>query len=116
MERRKIRDEHDARMCIAAVKASKLTVGEWARSEGVDGRSLRAWTLNLGRGASSAKATRARTSPAKPLRLVELIPSTPMAPAGASRYVVRVGAHVVEVDDRFAEATLRRLVKVLTSC
>jgi hypothetical protein len=49
MERRKIRDEADARACIAAVKASKLTVKEWARSAGVDGRSLRAWTINLGR-------------------------------------------------------------------
>jgi hypothetical protein len=52
---------------------------------------------------------------AKPLRLVELIAS-PRAAATASRYVVRVGAHAVEVDDQFAEGTLRRLVTVLASC
>ena len=116
MERRKIRDEADARACIAAVKASKLTVKQWARSEGVDGRSLRAWTINLGRGASSTKTIQPRTSLAKPLRLVELVASVPIAAATASRYLIRVGAHAVEVDDRFAEGTLRRLVAVLASC
>ena len=113
MERRKIRDEADARTCIAAVKGSGLTAREWARSEGVDGRSLRAWTINLARGTSSAKLSRSQTAPTRPLRLVELIPSTS---AAARRYVVRVGGHAVEVDDQFAEATLRRLVTVLASC
>lgn len=114
MERRKIRDEADARTCIAAVKASKLTAKQWARSEGIDGRSLRAWTLNLERGASSAKQVRSQTGLTRPLRLVELIPSTPAQ--SASRYLIRVGAHAVEVDDQFAEGTLRRLVAVLASC
>ena len=114
MERRKIRDEADARTCIAAVKASKLTAREWARSEGIDGRSLRAWTNNLERGTGSAKSTRPRTSWAKPLRLVELIASSPAQ--ASSRYVIRVGVHAVEVDDQFAEGTVRRLVAVLASC
>jgi len=114
MERRKIRDEADARTCIAAVKASKVTARQWARSEGIDGRSLRAWTINLERGASSTKRARSQTGLAQPLRLVELIPSPPTQSAG--RYVVRVGAHAVEVGDQFAEATLRRLVAVLASC
>lgn len=114
MERRKIRDEADARTCIAAVKASKLTARQWARSEGIDGRSLRAWTINLERGAKSSKLARSQRRLTRPLQLVELIPSTPAQ--SASRYVVRVGAHAVEVDDRFAEATLRRLVAVLGSC
>ena len=114
MERRKIRDEADARRCIASVNASKLTSREWARSEGIDGRSLRAWTLNLGRSAGSTKSTRPQPSSAKPLRLVELIPSTPAR--SGSRYVVRVGVHAVEVDEQFSEATLRRLVVVLASC
>ena len=118
MERRKIRDEADARACIAAVRASKLTVKQWARSEGVDGRSLRAWTINLGRGANSTKPSRPRprrTSLAKPLQLIELV-AAPSVAVTASRYVVRVGAHAVEVDDQFAEGTLRRLVGVLASC
>jgi hypothetical protein len=114
MERRKIRDEADARRCIASVNTSKLTAREWARSEGIDGRSLRAWTLNLRRSAGSTKSTRSQTSSAKPLRLVELIPSTPARTP--SRYVLRVGVHAVEVDDQFSEATLRRLVAVLASC
>ena len=116
MERRKIRDEADARTCIAAVRASKLTRKEWARSEGIDGRSLRAWTLNLERGASSTKPARSQPRLTRPLRLVELIPSLPAQARTSSRYVVRVGAHAVEVDDQFAEATLRRLVAVLASC
>lgn len=116
MERRKIRDEADARACIAAVRASKLTRKEWAQSKGIDGRSLRAWTLNLERSAGSTKLSRPRTNGTKPLRLVELVPS-PAAPRPASsRYVVRVGRHTVEVDDQFAEGTLRRLVTVLASC
>jgi hypothetical protein len=114
MERRKIRDEADARTCIAAVRASKLTAREWARFEGIDGRSLRAWTINLERGANSTKLTRSQTRLPQPLRLVELIPSTSARSAG--RYVVRVGVHAVEVDDQFAEATLRRLVAVLAPC
>jgi hypothetical protein len=60
--RRKIRDEAEARTCIASAKGSKLTAREWTRSEGIDGRSLRAWTLNLERGAGSTKAARPRTN------------------------------------------------------
>ncbi len=117
MERRKIRDEADARACIAGVKASKLTARQWARSEGIDGRSLRAWTINLARGASSTKTKLTRSQarlPRGPLRLVELVPSTPAQ--SASRYVIRIGVHAVEVDDHFAETTLRRLIAVLASC
>jgi hypothetical protein len=114
MERRKIRDEADARTCIAAAKASKLTARQWARSEGIDGRSLRAWTINLERGSSSTKLARSPTHLTQPLRLVELIPSSPAQ--AASRYVIRVGAHAVEIGDQFAEGTLRRLVAVLASC
>lgn len=68
MERRKIRDEPDARMCIAAVKASKLTVGEWARSEGVDGRSLRAWMLKLTWDEARARPRRPARGRARPSR------------------------------------------------
>ena len=116
MERRKIRDEADARTCIAAVQASKLTARQWARSEGIDGRSLRAWRINLERGTSSTKLARSRTQSREPqsLRLVELVPSTPTQ--SASRYVIRIGGHAIEVDDQFAEGTLRRLVAVLASC
>jgi hypothetical protein len=68
----------------------------------------------LERGANSPNPARLQPRLTRPLRLVELIPST-TAPS-ASRYMVRVGAHAIEVDDQFAEATLRRLVAVLASC
>ncbi|HET8927598.1 MAG TPA: hypothetical protein VFN24_07180 [Microbacterium sp.] len=44
--------------------------------------------------------------------MVELVP----AAAPAARYVVRVGAMTVEVDERFDEATLGRLLRVLAAC
>lgn len=111
MERRKIRDEADARACMTAVKVSGLSPAAWCRSEGVDGRSLRAWTINLQRGAGSARKP---MQSARPLSLIELVPSA--AVRAASRYTVRVGAHGVELDDQFDEKTLRRLVSVLASC
>lgn len=111
MERRKIRDESDARACLTAVKASGLSSVAWCRSAGVDGRSLRAWTINLER---SANSTSKRVRTTRPLQLVELVPCAPARPG--PRYVVRVGSHGVEVDERFEERTLRRLVEVLASC
>jgi len=110
MERRKIRDEADARACIAALKMSGMATAAWCRSEGIDGRSLRAWTLNLGRSAARA----GKGARAKRVQLIELVPSGPLR--RTARYVVRVGPHGVEVDDPFDESTLRRLVAVLASC
>lgn len=110
MERRKIRDEADARACIAALKASGMQTVAWCRSEGIDGRSLRAWTLNLDRGAARS----GKRSRPKPVQLIELVPSVPLK--RTARYIVRVGRHDVEVDDQFTEATLRRLVAVLATC
>jgi hypothetical protein len=109
VNRRKIANEAEARACIAAHAGSGLSSAEWARAQGIDGRSLRAWTNNLQREAQPKRPIRARSSP---LRLVELVPSAP----SAARYVVRVGAHAVEVDAHFDEPTLRRLLSVLSTC
>lgn len=114
MKRRKIRDEADARACIAAVRSSGLVSAAWARSAGVDGRSLRAWTMNLARSARPRKATRSSTQSGAVVQLVELVPA--MASRAPGRYVVRVGANYVELDEQFDDATLRRLVAVLSSC
>jgi hypothetical protein len=111
MERRKIRDEGDARECIAAVTASGLSPAEWARSAGVDGRSLRAWTLNLQRGSATKPG---RTRRCKSVSLVELVPAR--VSQSAARYTVRIGAHCVEVDEHFEESTLRHLLTALSSC
>lgn len=89
--RRKIEDEGEARRCLSAAKAARLTAGEWAREHGIDGRSLNAWRINLSRPTSEREM--------QPLRLV-----------------VRVGELAVEVDADFDDATLERLVRVLRSC
>ena len=47
------------------------------------------------------------------LRLVELVVPPPVTEA---RYRIRVGDIVVEVDDRFEAATLRRVLGVVTGC
>lgn len=109
MKRRKIEDESDARACIAARAASGLSASEWARTEGIDGRSLRAWTNNLQRGTRPAKQVSIARSKAQ---LVELVPST----RSLARYVVRVGSHTIDVDAHFDESSLRRLLSVLASC
>ncbi len=44
MRMRKIRDEADARACATATEASGRGLAGWARAEGIDGRSLPAWS------------------------------------------------------------------------
>lgn len=114
MMKRKIRDEADARSCLEAAARSGLKLTAWARSMGVDGRSLRAWSINLARGAASKRSARTRNTLTKRVELIELVPTQP-ARCGA-RYVVRVGQHGLEVDESFDAATLRRLVTALASC
>lgn len=107
MAGRKIRGAADAQRCIAAAKAQGVTLGEWASVHGVDGRSLHTWWLNL-----SGRQGR-RPKGADALRLVELVPER--APA-SSKFSLRVGAVVVEVDENFDEGALRRLLVVVGSC
>ena len=111
MFKRKIRDEADARACVAAAKTSGLDLTVWARSEGVDGRSLHAWSMNLG---LVARRRRKKSAQSSPVQLVELVRAPVTAPA--RRYLVRVGDRAIEIDDGFEESTLRRLLSVLSSC
>lgn len=117
MERRKIGSEREARRCLAAVKASGVSLKEWARARGIDGRSLHAWQMNLERGTPTRAGSRkgsTRIAPTRSARmqLVELVP----APGASSRYVLRIGPLSVEFGDDFDAATLRRVVEVLRSC
>lgn len=69
---RRIRDEQEARRFLAAVRRSGVSRGDWARARGIDGRSLRAWDMNLARRGT-------RPGPRKswethPRELVELVP------------------------------------------
>ena len=77
----------------------------WARAHGIDGRSLNAWQINLGRSGPGPTATP---------RLVEVVPMP--VTASTSRYAVRIGDAVIELDDGFHEETLVRLVRALRAC
>ncbi len=99
-ELRKILDERDARAFLPALARSAEPLRVWARRSGIDGRSLRAWKINLSR-STTALAKR----PAA--QLVELVPA-PTA-AIARRYTVRVGFGSVEVGDDFDPGAWPRL-------
>lgn len=106
MATRKIRDEADARACLAAVKASGLDRLAWARLEGVSTRSLGWWHSKIGQ--------HLEPSPSKP-RMVELVVS-PQPILQVARYVIRRGDLEVEFDDNYRDETLRRLLGMLAAC
>lgn len=99
---RKIRDEVDARACLAKVTESGRPLAAWSREHGIDGRSLNTWKVNL---------ERREVAALKP-RFVELVPRASMS----ARYAVIVGDVRIEVDDSFQPETLARLVAALRSC
>ena len=116
---RKIEDELEAWACLAVVDAAGVPAAAWARSHGIDGRSLNAWRVNLSRSSPGPRRTRKRRAPRASTGpivkgLVELVaaPST----AITSRYAVRVGGIAVEFGDDFREDTLRRVIGLLHSC
>jgi hypothetical protein len=112
---RKVRDEAEARACLSALARSGKSLREWARSKELDGRSLRAWQINLSRSApTNATVRRARTRRRARAHLVELVPVS--APSVAHRYVVRIGDASVELGDDFDASSLRRIVEALHAC
>lgn len=117
-ERRKIMDEQEARRCLVAARRTGKRVGVWARANGIDGRSLNAWQLNLARrGVPRAPAAaRPAAAPVRrpPAALVELVPVT--RPAAPARYTVHVGDVCLDFGDDVDIATLRRVVEALRSC
>ena len=104
MAGRKIRDEEEARESLAALAVGGVTLAEWSRRNGIDGRSLQAWKMNLERGE--------RQTPPKTVRLLELVP----AGRSDAEYRVRCGPFVVELDERFDEQVLARLLAVVADC
>jgi hypothetical protein len=116
---RKIEHEVEARRHLRAALRSGLTIGEWARARGIDGRSLRAWGLNIARRRSQARgierAPRKRTTAAH--ALVELVPNAARAGvAVGQRYVIEVAGARFEFGDDVSDATLRRVLEALRSC
>lgn len=117
---KKIEDELEARVCLAAVVAAGGDVGAWSRAHGFDGRSLNAWRSNLARRGSRIRGRRHTSGGNRAATgtdrsgLVELVPrsSAPTRPA----FVVRVGEATVEFTDEFHPETFRRVMAVLRSC
>lgn len=108
MAGRKIRGGSDVEGLRRGAAAAGVPLLQWARDQGVDGRSLHAWVLNTeGRRRTGSERVAGETG------LVELVAMNDTRP---SRYVVRVGDIAIELDDAFREATLRRLLEVLLSC
>lgn len=99
---RRIRDEVDARACLAKVTESGRALAAWSREHGIDGRSLHAWKVNLERGKVAALRR----------RFVELVPRAPVS----ARYAVIIGDVRIEVDDGFQPERLARLVAALRLC
>ena len=116
MAGRKIRDERDARACWVAMRASGQDVGSWARGHNIDGRSLRAWGLNLGLQRPAKRKPRSIRGGLPQTRLVELVPAVPTSPEQRGRYVIRLGGAELELSDNCREETLSRIVRVLRSC
>ena len=59
-QKRKITDELDAQRCLVAARRAGGDVGAWARANGVDGRSLNTWRMNLARRGSTRRSPSAR--------------------------------------------------------
>ena len=90
-----------------------------ARANGIDGRSLNAWRVNLARRESRVSGRQPRSQRAAVgVRLVELVPTPSSRPesAGVARYVLDVGGGRVEFGDDFREETLARVMMVLRAC
>jgi transposase-like protein len=116
---RKIEDESEAHRFVAAARRSGISVGEWARAHGIDGRSLHAWAVNLGRrGATARRRAKQAMPPAAPARgLVEIVPvAVPGVMTPKARYVLDVVGARIEFGDDASVATLRRVLEALRSC
>lgn len=110
---RRVEDEREARRLVAAAKRSGVSRGEWARARGIDGRSLRAWEMNLGR-RGTRPGPRALRVAAAPRGLVELVPVRPAGSgAGQARYVLEMAGARLEFGDDAVLTTLRRVVEAL---
>ena len=115
MSGRKIVDEAEARAGLAAAARAGIYNREWARSEGIDGRSLNAWARNLARREAGA-ARRRRPSRAQPTpqRFVELTPA--VSSTAPPTFVIRAGRFAIEVAATFDDSSLRRLLALVSAC
>lgn len=101
MQRRKIKSRRDAESCLIAAAVGAQTPTEWARANGVDGRSLRCWRM----------AIEGNRSATPPLRLLEVV----VAPSAPPSYTVRCGTFEVDAPRDFDDAVLGRLLRVVAA-
>lgn len=104
MAGRKVADVDEARALLDEHQESGMSLASIARKNGIDGRSLNAWRMNL---------ERARSFDDMLPEFVELVPAV-SRPAPA--FQVRCGAFAVEVPPRFDAQGLARLLAVVASC
>ncbi len=107
MPGRKIRDADDARSCLHEVAQSGVDRVTWARDNGIDARSLNAWRINL--------RQRERADDPQPLRLVELVPTSPPKPTRPGVRICR-GSWAIEVDSDFDSAVLIQVLDAVAQC
>jgi hypothetical protein len=114
---RKIEDEREALRCLRAMERGNLSAGEWARAHGIDGRSLRAWKINIERRGVPTRKRRPKLATARH-SLVELVPTAAPAPqgTGAGRYVLETCGARLEFGEDISVVTLRRVLEALRSC
>lgn len=105
MARRKIRDADEARILLDRYEVCGASLVDFARMEGIDGRSLNAWRINLER-------ARRRDIDSVP-EFIELVST---GAVGTSPFLVRCGPFAVEVPPQFDAATLARLLEVVATC
>lgn len=114
MALRKIRDERDARHCLARVERSDESLRDWAYRHGIDARSLNAWKLNLDHRKEKGRPRRPETQPVE-VRLVELVDVIAPEPATPRAVTVSCGPLVVEVPLDLDDLELSRLLRAMVA-
>ena len=104
MAGRKVTNEVEARHLLEEAARHGVDRVAWARSRGIDARSLNAWRLNLERRADGVEP--------RPLRLVELVAQTGRGPQ-RHLYRVHVDDLMIEVPLDFDPAALTELVRAI---
>ena len=116
---RKIEDEREALRCVRAMEREGLSAGAWGRAHGIDGRSLRAWRMNIERRGVAVRGQKPRRKQRRARHaLIELVPVAPPAVRGGApaRYVLEVDGARLEFGDDVSAATLCRVLQALRSC
>jgi len=117
MSKRKIADEQDARACLDRARGAGQSLGAWARANGVDGRSLNIWRVNLERADHCRVAGSSVSSDAPRFGLVELVPRPERVGSGpGARYVLDIEGTRLEFGDDASSATLRRVLEAVRAC